>query len=71
MWSHLSLCAGVPMSADSEESSIGALDRAHQKNVHKALQEEITNSPLLLLFGILISVCIEMKKPGIFLHAAL
>lgn len=62
---------GVPMSSDNEGSSICALDRAHQKRVYKALQEEITNSPLVLLFGaVSLSLCIEMKKPGIFLHPA-
>lgn len=47
--SHLSLCAGVPMSADNEGSSICALDRAHQKSVYKALQEEITKQSLALV----------------------
>lgn len=39
MWSHLSHCAGVPMSSDNEGLSICAMDRAHQKRGDKALQE--------------------------------
>lgn len=44
----------------------------HIKKVYNALREEITNSPLVVLLALSLSLffCIEMKAPGISLHAA-
>lgn len=50
MWSHLSLCAGVPVSSDNEGLSIFAMDRAHQKGGDRTLRKAITNTPLFTLF---------------------
>lgn len=47
MWSHLSDCAGVPMSSDIEGLSTCTMDRAHQKGVNKALQESHNKSSLV------------------------
>lgn len=48
MWSHLSDCAGFPVSSDIEGLSICAMDRAHQKGWIKPCRKAITNTPLLL-----------------------